>query len=31
VLDSAPRAQIQEDRLTLTAADGRGLVYRAAS
>ena len=31
VLDSAPRAEIQEDRLTLTAADGRGLVYRAAS
>jgi len=29
VLDSAPRFDIDGDRLTLTAPDGRGLVYRA--
>jgi heat shock protein HslJ len=30
VLDAGPRVEILEDRLTLTADDGRGLVYRAA-
>jgi heat shock protein HslJ len=28
VLGAGPRAEISDDRLTLTAADGRGLVYR---
>jgi heat shock protein HslJ len=31
VLQSGPTMQVDEDRLTLTAGDGRGLVYRAAS
>jgi heat shock protein HslJ len=29
VLSVGPRVEIQEDRLTLTGVDGRGLVYRA--
>jgi heat shock protein HslJ len=29
VLNSGPQAEIREDRLTLTASDGRGLGYRA--
>jgi heat shock protein HslJ len=29
VLGSGPAVEIQDDRLTLTATDGRGLVYRA--
>jgi heat shock protein HslJ len=29
VLGSGPRVEIEEDRLTLTGDDGRGLVYRA--
>ncbi len=29
VLGSGPALEIREDRLTLTAADGRGVVYRA--
>jgi heat shock protein HslJ len=29
VLGSAPTAQVEEDRLTLTGPDGRGLIYRA--
>ena len=31
VLQSGPALEIQEDRLTLTADDGRGLVYRAGA
>jgi heat shock protein HslJ len=29
VLSAGPQVEILEDRLTLTAGDGRGLVYRA--
>jgi hypothetical protein len=29
VLAAAPAAAVEEDRLTLTAPDGRGMVYRA--
>lgn len=31
VLGAGPEVELREDRLTLTAADGRGLVYRARS
>jgi heat shock protein HslJ len=31
VLQSGPRVEIEEDRLTLTGTDGRGLSYRAPS